>query len=200
MTNEQLLLPGMDFRETASSTDNLFIGFFPDGLHAKRTADLGTELGKLLGVRGKFRRPDLLHITLCDVGTYRNGLWENHVKAARHVCENVATLSPPIEIRFNQVMTFSGREGRHPFVLCGGADNSGIHSLHERLLTGLVKLGFPIGANSNFNPHLTLAYARETVHEVPVKPIRWIAGELFLVHSLVGKSEYHVLGRWPLLG
>ena len=190
----------MDLRETALSIDNLFIAFFPDDIHAKRAADLGTELGKLQGVRGKFRRADLLHVTLCHVGTYRNGLRESHVKAAKHVCENVAAVSHPVEIRFDRVMTFRGAEGRHPFVLCGGDDPSGLHSIHDRLLGGLVKLGFPIGANSNFNPHLTLAYAKEPVHEVPVKPIRWTAGEIVLVHSLVGKSEYRVQGRWPLLG
>lgn len=200
MVNEQLLLPGMEFREGASSIDNLFIGLFPDGVHAKRTADLGAELGKLLGVRGKFRRADLLHVTLCDVGTYRNGLREHHVEAAKQVCESVAALSAPAQIAFNQVMTFSGREGRHPLVLCGGYENSGLQSIHDLLLAGLVRLGFSIGANSNFNPHITLAYAKELVDQVPVKPIRWTASEVLLVHSLVGKSEYRVLGSWPLLG
>ncbi|WP_035615790.1 2'-5' RNA ligase family protein [Haloferula sp. BvORR071] len=200
MTNEQLLLPGMDFRETASSIDNLFIGFFPDGLHAKRTADLGVELGKLQGLHGKFRRADLLHITLCKIGTYRNGLREDHLNAAKQVCGNVAAVSCPIEIHFDRVMTFQGGEGRHPFVLCGHDHDPELHAIHDLLLRGLVKLGLPIGANSNFNPHLTLAYAKERMHEVPVKPIRWTAGELCLVHSLVGKSQYRILGRWPLFG
>jgi RNA 2',3'-cyclic 3'-phosphodiesterase len=200
MTNEQLLLPGMDLRETASSIDNLFIAVLPDGDTAKRIKELGLEVGKLLGVRGKPRPIELLHLTLCHVGTYRDGLREGHVKVAMRICEEVAALSHLVELGFDKVATISGQEGRLPFVLSGGEGNSGLYTIRKLLLTGLLKQAVQSNNNKSFNPHVTMAYVKDSVDEVPIQPVRWTAGEILLIHSLAGKSEHRVLGRWPLLG
>ena len=197
--NEQLLLPGMGLREPVS-TDNLFFAILPDGDEAKRIRELGLEVGKLLGVRGKFRPMELLHITMCHVGTYRNGLREGHVKAAMRVGEEVAALSHLVEVTFDRVGTFSGREDGLPFVLRASEGNSGLHAIQKLLLTGLLKQGVRSNGNKSFDPHVTMACVKAAVDDLPIQPIRWTASEVLLIHSLVGKSEYRVLGRWSLAG
>jgi len=32
----------------------------------------------------------------------------------------------------------------------------------------------------------------------PVEPFEWTVREFVLIHSLLGRTEYRVLGRWPL--
>ena len=197
--NEQLLLPGLGVREPAS-IDNMFIAIVPDEEMAKRIKGLGHEVGKLLGVRGKFRPMELLHITLCHVGTYRGGLRPGHEKIARRICEEVASRFHPVEVGLDRVGCFTGREDGLPFVLQSTDADPDLYALNESLVTGLLKQGVRSSGNQGFTPHVTMAYVKEAVDQVPIQPIRWTAGEIVLIHSLVGKSEHRVLGRWPLVG
>ena len=46
---------------------------------------------------------------------------------------------------------------------------------------------------------MTLLYGDRFVADEPVKPpIRWAVHEFVLVHSLLGRSRYNVLARFPL--
>ena len=45
---------------------------------------------------------------------------------------------------------------------------------------------------------MTLLYDVESVPYQPVTPIAWTVREFAIVHSLVGKTEHCILGRWPL--
>lgn len=197
---EQLLLPGMDSRDFESTIDNLFVAIFPGAENAKRISNLGIGLKDLLGVEGKLRPESHLHATMYHVGTYRDGLPEAHVAAAKRSCEVSATLSHPLQATFNRVLTFQGGEGRHPFVLAGTSQNTALHVLHKALVAQFAKQGFRIGRNSSFELHITLAYAKEAVDEVPIEPIISPVDELVLIHSMVGQTKYRVLGRWPLCG
>ena len=49
-----------------------------------------------------------------------------------------------------------------------------------------------------FTPHVTLLYDEHTLAPEAVPPIGWHVGELALVHSLIGRGEHAVLGRWAL--
>jgi len=53
-------------------------------------------------------------------------------------------------------------------------------------------------ANPHYTPHMTLLYGDRFVADEPVKPIRWAVHEFVLVHSLLGRSRYNVLARFPL--
>ena len=197
---EQLLLPGMEPANPGASVDNLFVAIFPSAENAKRISNLGVGLKDLLGVEGKLRPESHLHATMYHVGTYRDGLPESHVSLAKRSCEAAALLSRSLEATFNRVLTFQGGEGRNPFVLSGTSNNSALHFLHKTLVAEFARQGFRVGRNSNFEPHVTLAYAKEPVGEVPIEPIGCTVDELVLIHSLVGQTKYSVLGRWPLIG
>jgi RNA 2',3'-cyclic 3'-phosphodiesterase len=49
-------------------------------------------------------------------------------------------------------------------------------------------------------PHVTLMYADRRVDSEAIAPIGWTVTEFVLVHSLLGRSQYLALGRWPLRG
>ena len=49
-----------------------------------------------------------------------------------------------------------------------------------------------------FNPHLTLVYRPHQEFLRPIEPLIWEAAELVLIHSLVGRTQHRVIGRWPL--
>ena len=55
-------------------------------------------------------------------------------------------------------------------------------------------------ANPSGTPHMTLLYDRKTVlPEKLDRPVSWSVREFLLIHSVYGKSEHNVVGRWPLL-
>lgn len=49
-----------------------------------------------------------------------------------------------------------------------------------------------------FNPHMTLVYRPHQEFLRPIEPLAWEAAELVLIHSLVGRGQHRVLGRWAL--
>jgi len=49
-----------------------------------------------------------------------------------------------------------------------------------------------------FVPHMTLLYDDRVLAPRPVTRIAWAAREFVLVHSLIGRGEYRVLGHWSL--
>ena len=49
-----------------------------------------------------------------------------------------------------------------------------------------------------FTPHVTLLYDHCHVTAQPVPAIAWRVHGFVLVHSLLGRTEHRVLGRWEL--
>ena len=43
---------------------------------------------------------------------------------------------------------------------------------------------------------MTLFYRNGEPFSRPVRPVRWIAEEFVLIHSIVGRTQYDVLGCW----
>jgi 2'-5' RNA ligase len=54
--------------------------------------------------------------------------------------------------------------------------------------------------SSHYTPHMTLLYDPRYLAAREVTPVEWTAREFVLIHSLIGKARYEVLGRWPLNG
>lgn len=50
----------------------------------------------------------------------------------------------------------------------------------------------------NFTPHVTLLYDDRSVAPQAIEPIAWTVREFVLVHSLLGRTEHRILGRWSL--
>ena len=177
-------------------TDRLFFAVVPPPDVAGRIASLADQLRVRLGLRGRPRPTAHLHVTLQHLGDFA-GLPQQRVESARAAAAGV-TLAP-LEARFDRAGSFAGRTGKHPYVLLGADGATGLAALHAELGARLAAAG--LGRRERaFVPHVTLLYDARTIAAQPVEPLGWPVHEFLLIHSLLGRTEYRVLGRWPLGG
>lgn len=108
----------------------------------------------------------------------------------------------PFDITLDRAITF-GRPGvsamKRPVVLKGSED-AGIRALHRGLFQVLERARIVGGRLRAFTPHITLFYDNEAAVDESVPQVRWTVREFHLIHSLHGKSQYRVLGTFPLRG
>jgi 2'-5' RNA ligase len=175
-------------------TDRLFFAVMPPPSAATRLAALAQELRERFALHGRPRPTTHLHVTLHHLGDFA-GLPQQRVEAARAAAAGVAMAA--FQAHFDRVGSFAGRAGKHPFVLLGADEAGGLRGLHAALGERLAAAG--LGRRERaFVPHVTLLYDARTVPTQPVEPLHWQADELLLIHSLLGRTEYRVLGRWTL--
>jgi 2'-5' RNA ligase len=175
-------------------TDRLFFAIFPDAGIAARIAQLREELRLELGLHGKPLASERLHATLHPVGDYA-GLPQDLVARAGDVASTVAM--PLFTVAFEGAESFRGRPGHRPFVLRGGDGVAGLMMLRQRLGLALEKAGLGRSVPHN-TPHVTLLYDDRLVADRRVDTVSWAVHEFVLVHSLLGRSRYNVLARFPL--
>lgn len=175
-------------------TDRLFLAVMPSTAAAARMAALAGDLRERLRLQGRPRPTSHLHVTLHHLGDFA-GLPQQRVEDARSAAAGVA--SDAFDARFDRVGSFAGRPGKHPFVLLGAGGASGLAALHAGLGARLAAAGLARRERA-FVPHVTLLYDTRNVAEQPVEPLGWAVREFVLVHSLLGRTEYRVLGRWAL--
>ena len=177
-------------------TDRLFFAIFPDAGTAARIARLREELRLELGLQGKPLAAERLHATLHPVGDYA-GLPQDIVGMAGDAASTVAM--PPFTVAFDGAESFRGRPGHRPFVLRGWDGVAGLMMLQQRL--GLVMAKAGLGCSvPHYTPHVTLLYGDRLVTDRPVDRVSWAVHEFVLVHSLLGRSCYRLLARFPLSG
>lgn len=187
----QASLPGFS---AGQPTDRLFFAVMPPPLSADALATRARALRDELALRGKPRPTDHLHVTLHHLGDF-DGLPQQKVAAARAAADRVAMA--PFAVLFDRVGSFHGRSGKHPFVLLGAVAAPGLAQLYGELGAALAAAGL-LRRERPFVPHLTLLYDARTVSPQPIEPLGWTAQDFVLIHSLLGRSEYRLLGRWPL--
>ncbi len=71
-------------------------------------------------------------------------------------------------------------------------------TLHAALGAALKKAGLGGATQGEFKPHVTLAYDRLRIKPLKIEPLTWTVGDFVLVHSRLGKTTHHHLGRWRL--
>lgn len=175
-------------------TDRLFFAVMPPPPEATRVAALAQELRGRFELRGRPRPTAHLHVTLHHLGDFA-GVPQQRVDAACLAAADV--VAGAFEARFDRVGSFAGRVGKHPFVLLGAEGATGLHGLHAALGERLASAG--LGRRERaFVPHVTLLYDARTIPTQPVEPMAWPVREFLLIHSLLGRTEYRVLGRWSL--
>jgi len=178
-------------------TDRLFFAVYPDAQAAQRIAGLAQSVRAAHGLRGNPLRVDRLHVTLHHLGDH-SGLPEPVVAAAKEAALQVAI--PPFETGFDCVASFPGRASKRPCVLRRVSEDANAAllalqcELGERLR--MAELGRYI--ERRFTPHVTLLYDERTITPEATPLIGWRVHELVLVHSLIGRSEHRVLGRFAL--
>ena len=149
------------------------------------------------GLKGSSIRQDRLHVTLIHVGDYAGSLPQSVVA---DILTTAASLSEAaFDATFDRAGSFGGAPGKHPFVLLGGEGVEALSAFRDRLFKALLRAGVRTLSREAFTPHVTLAYGDRRLPERAVDPVRWRPAEFVLIHSEVGRSTYHTLGRWPLV-
>lgn len=195
---EQFSLPGFDAAPTPKRPirlrppHTLFFAILPP---ASALAGIEQRAHALLvqhGLTGKPIRTDRKHVTLISLGGYDDAIPADLVDAAIAVAS--ALVMPSFEVVFDKALTFPGSGA---FVLRGDDAAAPINSFRKALDQALAQAGLrtrPINT-----AHMTLAYDERQIAQHSIEPLRWVAGEFVLIHSLVGQSVHRHLGRWPLL-
>lgn len=176
--------------------ERLFFGLMLPDAAARDAVQVLAQSEAEEGLRGKAIRQDRLHVTLIHVGDYENALPASDVASLVQAGDSM--IEPGFEVAFDRVSSFSGAPGRHPHVLLGGRGVEALKAFRAELLKATVRHGVKPLSRQEFTPHVTLSYADQRLPERPVRPIAWRPSEFVLIHSEVGRSIYHVLGRWPL--
>ena len=180
--------------------DRLFVGILPDKETAAGIHEIAAGIRHRHGLTGPIRPVNHFHITLRWVDDYLK-LSEDDVERARAACESAAASVPPFDVRLNHVISWGHALERNPLVMLGGPDdNDHLLEFHHVLLKELVKNRCPGRGSRTLNPHLTLLYDRNKIADEPVPPVCWTVGEVVLIHSELGSTIYHELGRWKLRG
>jgi 2'-5' RNA ligase len=190
----QLMDDGREARPQRQLTDRLLFAVLPDAGSASAGARRRQELRTKHRLRGKAIATERLHVTLHHVGDFA-GLPEDIVAKTCAVASAVPMW--PFTVEFNGALSFRGRSGNWPLVLQGDDGVFGLLVLQQRLGKAMEIAGLG-RANPHYMPHMTLLYGDQVVAEESVRPIGWAVHEFVLVHSLLGRSRYNVLARFPL--
>lgn len=182
--------------ELPRQVERLFFGLMLPGETAREALGVLTESQDEYGLRGRPIRQDRLHVTLIHVGDYTGMPPQSVIDALRQAGDRVE--APAFEAVFDRVSSFSGAPGKHPHVLLGEKGVEALKAFRSDLLTAVVRHGVKPLSRQEFTPHVTLSYADRRLPERSIRPISWRPEEFVLIHSEVGRSIYHTLGRWPL--
>jgi len=187
----------LDRMAPAQATDGLFFAIFPDASAAARIASIAQSLRAGEGLLGRPQPADRLHATLHHIGGHI-GLRTDLVAAAEAAAARVAMA--PFEVAFDSVSSFGGRAGNLPLVLRAGSGAGTLEALHAALGAQMAAAGLGRWVKPAFVAHVTLLYDGRSVAPRAIEPVAWTVREFVLVHSLLGRSKYRMLGRWPLRG
>ena len=182
--------------ELPRQVERLFFGLMLPELAAKQAAEVLEESRDTQDLRGRPIRQDRLHVTLIHIGDYLGMPPQSVIDALRQTADGLTL--PAFEVAFDRVSSFSGAPGKHPHVLLGGKGVEALKAFRDDLFKATIRQGVKPLSREAFNPHVTLSYADRRRPERPIRPLAWRPDEFLLIHSEVGRSIYHTLGRWPL--
>jgi len=191
----QLTLPGFE-AQLQPPGHRVFFAVMPDADSAAQIALRAEHLRASGRLRGKRIKTQRLHVTLHHLGDFPE-LPVPVVTAARAAADSIA--AAPFDVTFDHAMSFAGRPGNRPFVLLGEDGLAALTAFWQVLGDALARAGLHV-TRAHFKPHMTLLYDRSAVARQSVEPIGWTVREFVLIHSLLGKTHYETLGRWPLTG
>lgn len=178
-------------------SDRLFFAVYPDANAAQRIVELVEAVRAKHHMRGNPLRLDRLHVTLHHLGDYA-GLPESLIAAASAAAARMAMA--PFAVDFDLLASFTGRARKRPCVLRGGGEdaNAPLFAFQRALGEQLRTAGLGRHVERRFTPHVTLLYDERALAPEPVPPVGWYVRDFVLIHSLLGKTEHRVLGRWSL--
>ncbi len=185
-------LPGF---EPAQPTDRLFLAIFPDAQHAAQLATRAVAHLADHRSRSGATEASRLHVTVFHLGDYTE-LPPGLVTSATQALS--ALVAKPFIIRFDQIGSFSHRQPSGPLVFTASEGNEELRALHTQLATHLRASALGQWTRGSFEPHMTVAYNAATIPFQKIAPISWPAGEVVLIHSLLGRTRHIRLASQPL--
>jgi 2'-5' RNA ligase len=176
----------------APATDGLFFALFPDEDAAAQLAKTARQLCIRHRLDARAVSADRLHVSLLGFGAYA-GLPPALVGGAFDAAAAIA--AAPFEVIFDRAVSFLGRP--RPLVLCSEDDIPELIAFQRGLGHAVQKVGLG-RAKQQYVPHVTMLYDERAIEDHTIEPVRWTVRDFVLVHSLRGKSQYNILGRWSL--
>lgn len=179
--------------EAMSAVQRLFYAVLPAPGVAAETHSQGQRLHDELGLRGRVVAAHRLHVTLHwlgDHGELPGDLVERAIAAGTGV------EAAPFDVVFDAAGPLRGDGGLVVLTASRGAGS--LRRFQRALAAAMIDAGIGRHVRSNFKPHVSLVYGDRQVERRTIAPLRWTVSELVLIHSVVGQSTHHVLGRWPL--
>ena len=172
--------------------DRLFLGLFPDDATRALIAAAAEKIRPQLRGQGQGIRASQYHATLHHLGDYPE-LPPDRVDASIAAIARAATTT--FELVFDRIDSFRGQR-KHPCVLRCSQVSPALQAYWRETKVLLAAAGFSPWLKSSLVPHVTLYYADNVLPEaVSIEPIILPVRELLLVHSLLGRTEYRVVGR-----
>ncbi len=104
----------------------------------------------------------------------------------------------PFDVVFDRAVSFNRTDRPPPVVLRPSNDPTALVTFHRRIGDAMRKTGLCRQVTSRFTPHITLLYDHHVVKERSIEAVRFKVRDFALVHSLLGRSRYIELARWPL--
>jgi 2'-5' RNA ligase len=187
--------------EEAKPTDRLFLALFPPPETALEIAELAARIRGDHALRGRPLEAARFHITLNHLGDYA-GLPPDTVRQAGAAAAEAAAATQPFAMTFDRAESFASMPRNRPLVLRGGEVGlAALMAFHQTLGTALKKkANLGQWAKPGYTPHVTLLYDDILLGPTAVPTVAWTAGEVVLVHSLLGETRHVHLARWPLSG
>lgn len=176
-----------------SQKQRIFFAALPDVNTAARIFDLAEKLKRANKMDANLILPEHLHVTLFHLGDWA-ALPDEIVRIAKVAAGQVT--APSFDVEFTRSGSFRNRTGIFPFVLTG--DVTEWRGLYDALAQALQKNGLGGATKGSFEPHVTLTYDEVRAKPAPIAPVKWTVRDFVLVHSELGKTKHHHLGRWPL--
>jgi 2'-5' RNA ligase len=177
--------------------DRLFFAILLPPEAAGQIAECTQFLRAEHSLKGRPVGSDQLHISLHGLGDHPR-LPTTLIEQARKAGDCVAMR--PFEVVFDRAVSFTRKNKKLPVVLRASSEVTSLITFHHRIGDAMKKAGLGRRVASRFTPHMTLLYDDRVVKERPIEPIRLTVCDFALVHSLVGRSRYIELARWPLHG
>ncbi len=200
--SEQASLPGFEVLPSPpgrikapharDARHGLFFAIMPALSELPRVEAAAVPLRQRHGVTSGPVRAERLHVTCCDLGSFRELPPQDLINAAMTVAASLAL--PSFQIDFGRVMRFRGNEA---LVLLENEGATPLTLFRCALDEALVRAHVPVNFAGTL--HMTLAYGGGGVSEPLAELVHWVAQDFVLIHSLVGQGQHRHLGRWSLL-
>lgn len=166
----------------------LFFAVFPPPVTARQIAQSGAWFGS----EGRAIQWDRLHVTIDILDDHEHFPARD---AAAMIAAGGRVSAPPFTLALDQLAESNRSVALRPRLRSFAAER-----LHAATGAALAEAGLSRRAGYRMSPHMTLFYRNGRPSVRAIAPVSWRVEELVLVHSLLGRTRYEILGRWPLTG